>query len=88
MVNGVAIRPGTLPRGSARGPGAWNFDLSFGKNVRLGDQYRLQLRVDLLNAFNHRTYGNPNTNLDNAAFGRITSGGPPRDVQISARFTF
>lgn len=86
--NGVAVRPGNLGRGTVRGPGAWNFDLSFGRNFTFGRGYRMQVRADLLNAFNHRTSGNPNTNLDNAAFGRITTGGPPRDVQISARLTF
>ncbi len=87
-VSGVAVRPGNLGRGTVRGPSAWTFDLSFGKTFAFADRYRIQMRADLLNAFNHRTYGNPNTNLDSSAFGRITTGGPPRDVQISARLTF
>ncbi len=86
--SGAAIRPGTLGRGAIRGPSSWNADLSFAKNIRFGEAMKLQIRADLLNALNHRTYNNPITDIDSGNFGRITSGGRPRGIQIYTRFTF
>lgn len=88
LVSGVAIRPGNLGRNTLRGPEIWKFDLSFGKNFPIRERFNFEVRADLLNAFNHRTYGNPVVDLGSATFGRITSGGSPRDVQINTRFTF
>jgi hypothetical protein len=88
MVQGVAIRPGNLGRGTVRGPGGWMLDFSLAKGFHFGEGSRLEIRADLLNAFNHRTYANPNTDLDSGGFGGITSGGPSRDIQIGARFEF
>lgn len=88
LVSGVAIRPGNLGRNTLRGPEASNVDFSFGKSIRFLERYQIEVRADLLNALNLRTYGIPVTDLGNATFGRITSGGPPRDVQINMRFSF
>jgi hypothetical protein len=88
LVSGVATRTGNLGRNTLRGPNAWNVDLSIGKSFRFFERYRIEVRADLLNAMNHRTYGSPIVDLGNPNFGRITAGGPPRDVQINTRFTF
>ena len=60
--------PRTLP--GATGP--WNqfFNSSIQKNFKFGEsnKYRLQFRVDLLNAFNHPTFGNVPNNAGGADF--------------------
>jgi outer membrane receptor protein involved in Fe transport len=83
-----AIRPGTLGRNSLRGPTFWNTDLSLARNFRFAETMNLQVRADFLNAFNHRTYNNPVVDFNNGNFGRITSGGRPRGIQLYTRFTF
>lgn len=88
FVSGVAIRPGNLGRNTLRGPDAWNFDFSLGKAFRFQERFNIEVRAEMLNVFNHRTYGDPNTDLSSGTFGIISTGGPPRDVQINTRFTF
>ena len=85
-----------------RQPGAYKFDMSLSKNfgvpeaskIFLGDGANLQLRVDMLNAFNHPAwdegYNNDPTSID---FGTIGKGpnGPtnnPRYLQLSAKFSW
>jgi hypothetical protein len=41
--------------------------------------------VDLLNLVN---LGNPNTNASSAQFGRITSAGSPRVIQLALKLSF
>ena len=46
-----------------RGPKSIITDLSFMKNVPLGGSVRLQVRVEMFNAFNNVNYGNPNASF-------------------------
>ena len=90
------IRPGTLGRRSIYGPGASQVDLSLSKNLHLNEEgMRIQLRVDLFNAFNHTNFGGVDTNTRGGGsddirggFGRITSTRPGRETQLSIRFDF
>ncbi len=55
------------------------------------ENHRLNLRVDLFNAFNTVQLGFPNPDVTNAAFGQITgfhSTYTPRNVQLSARYQY
>jgi hypothetical protein len=78
----------------------WNTDLSLYKNISLGGEKRMQLRVSAYNVFNHATaFPDGNANLT-ATFsnGVLTSkdfGKLPEDnkfgrriVQLALRFTF
>lgn len=85
---GNAIRLGNVGRNALRGPGRWNFDMSFGKNFNFKEKYRLQIRTDLFNAFNHTNYAGVDTNVESANFGRITSTAGAREIQLNARFVF
>ncbi|MBM3725310.1 MAG: TonB-dependent receptor [Acidobacteria bacterium] len=85
---GNAIRLGNMGRNALRGPGRWNSDVSFGKNVTFKERYRLQIRADLFNSLNHTNYNNPDTNVESANFGRITSTAGAREIQLNARFVF
>ena len=72
------------------GPGSWNWDLSFQKDFRLGsDRRRLEFRADLFNSLNHPNLGSPATNFGTPqSFGRITSTGSARVVQLALRYQF
>lgn len=85
---GVAARPGTASKRLARGPGAWNVDLSLAKNFKVKGQMKLQFRADVFNALNHVNFNNPNGNLSSPTFGRITGAGGMRSMQMGVRFQF
>jgi carboxypeptidase family protein/TonB-dependent receptor-like protein len=77
--------------GILRGPGFRNLDASLAKKFHISERYSFDVRADFFDAFNHPNYGNPNTQLGNANFGRIlaTAGvGGNRTLQISGSFFF
>jgi hypothetical protein len=91
-------RPGTLGRNALRNAGFHNIDLAMSKNLAFTERIRLQIRVDMFNAFNHTSFGggtdtngNPaglNINLDSSTFGRFTGTRGARQLQFNARLTF
>ena len=48
-------------------------NLSMNKDFALREQVRMQLRFDFFNALNHVNWGMPNSNIDGAGFGQVTS---------------
>jgi hypothetical protein len=57
--------------------------------VPLGGARQLQLRVEAFNVFNTINDGNPNVDITNANFGRITTmSGRSRMIQFGARFVY
>jgi len=87
-VSGGAVRPGTLGRNALRLPGYWNFDAGLAKNLKFTERLQLQLRADFINAFNHTTFDQIQTNITNAAFGRFTRTRGARQIQLNMRLTF
>jgi hypothetical protein len=89
---------GDLPRNSLRGPGYWRVDASWFKHIRFGETRGLELRVEVVNLFNHVNLGNPDSEIGvpgnlNPNAGRITStaygnADPQRNWQFAAKFTF
>src|SRR2546426_4871503 len=51
---------GNLGRGTLRGPGLVEVDLSLFKNIGLSEKTNLQFRTEFFNAFNHTNLGTPN----------------------------
>jgi len=45
---------------SLRGPGLFNFDTSLFKNIRIGEELRLQFRTEAFNILNHPNFAYPN----------------------------
>jgi hypothetical protein len=79
---------GNTGRNQFRGPGNWNLDASMFRTIPFG-HYRLELRVESQNVFNHAQWGNPETGFTNLNFMRIrTLARAPRTVQLGARFVF
>jgi hypothetical protein len=63
-------------------------DAGIFKNFRITEGSRLQLRGEMYNSFNHVNYGNPDTNVNSATFGRILGAASPRLIQVAARIQF
>ena len=84
--------PGTLgdaKRGSVAGPAYWSIDLSLAREIRPVASQTLELRLETFNLLNHFNWGNPNTSLDSAVFGRIqTQSGTPRVLQFGIKYGF
>lgn len=80
--------PGTAGRSILYGPGAATWNLSAFKNFELYEKHRLQFRSEFFGAFNHPNFGNPNTALNNANFGRILGAGGARVVQFALKYLF
>lgn len=82
---------GDAPRNVLRGPNLKVTDLSLTKNIPLGKDVRFQLRAEIYNLFNRANFGNPNTSLGSAAFGRITTlatGATMRRIQLGGKLIF
>jgi hypothetical protein len=76
------------------GPRFQDWDMNLEKNTAFGDRYRLQLRIDSFNIFNHPNLGSPAAAISNTStVGTITavSSAPSaesRKVEIGAKFSF
>ena len=79
---------GNAGRGVVDTPGTNNFDFSAMKVFRLHEGHTLQFRAEFFDFFNHPLFNTPNTNVDNANFGRITSARAPRQIQFGLRYQF
>jgi hypothetical protein len=72
---------------NVREPRFRNEDISIQKTFRAREM-RIQLRGELLNAFNRHTFGGIVTNVLDARFGQITSVSGNRQAQIGLRMEF
>lgn len=89
---------GNAPKDVIRGPGINNFDLSLFKNVKLpGDRWRMQVRGEAYNAFNHTQFSGLDTAATfdgrtgaqiNQRFGEFTAARANRRMQVAVRLTF
>ena len=79
---------GDAPKNLLRGPGYANLDIVVRKSFRLSQRLTADLRFESFNATNRVNFGNPNTQLGNPSFGRISSAGSPRNNQVAVRLQF
>ena len=64
-------------------------NLSLTKNFKFGEQKRLQIRGEALNAFNHPYFIDLSSDPNNASYARYTTQrNLPRDIQLGVKFTF
>ena len=66
---------------------ARNEDISIQKGFSVG-QARMQVRAEMLNAFNRKTFGGVNANVLDVRFGQITNVSGNRIAQIGIRLEF
>jgi hypothetical protein len=86
---------GTTGRNTKFGPNFFDTDLAVQKDFPIHESLFAQFRLDAYNAFNHINPGNPNGNASTVNIDQgpqyITSestGGRPRQLQLSVRFQF
>jgi len=91
-----AAPPFTLPTDSWTQPslrdyGRRNFDMSFIRNQSIGERYKIQLRAEFFNIFNHPILGlgtGSSVTIGTPQFGQVLSGTSPRTVQLGVRILF
>jgi hypothetical protein len=85
---------GTSGYNMLRGPAWQNWDMSLQKNTIWKEPYRLQLRADSFNIFNHPNFAPPNAAISNTStVGTITSvssspAAQARTVEFAVKFNF
>jgi hypothetical protein len=72
------------------GPGRFGLDVSLAKRIQIRESTSFTVRADAVNALNTPIWNDPNVDINNVNFGRITStvGGSPRTITMSARIDF
>ena len=79
---------GDAKRNLAVGPSYWQVDMALSRLIQLGAQ-RVELRFETFNLLNTFNWGDPVTNFNSGAFGRITTqAGAPRILQFGVKYDF
>jgi phage FluMu gp28-like protein len=63
-------------------------DLTLGKNFKVTERWKTELRAEFFNVFNHSNFDIPGHTLGNADFGVISATEPARTVQVALRLVF
>jgi Carboxypeptidase regulatory-like domain/TonB dependent receptor/TonB-dependent Receptor Plug Domain len=80
---------GTAGNNTERAPGYEQIDLAASKSFAITEAQHLEYRVDFFNAFNIASYDNPDNNVQDGTFGKITNvRSLPRQIQMSLHYTF
>ncbi len=93
---------GNLGRGVVRIPANFDLDISFVKNVRVGDRFDIQLRTEIFNVLNHPNFWGVDKFLDfegrsaepnfgkptNPNFGSLLYTRGSREIQFGLKFSF
>jgi hypothetical protein len=81
-------RRGTCGVGTIEGPGAQTWDFSLRRSFGLTERFKLRFQADIFNAFNRTNLRDLEVNRSNAAFGQISTSGPPRNIQFGLKLIF
>ncbi len=91
----VNSQPGVLSplgQGTIRGPGFKTVAANLIKRIPINERFVFQIGATAENLTNTPIFGNPNTNIDSTAFGRITTtsaiGYPSRLIVLQGRLNF
>ena len=82
---------GNAPRllSDVRSPAIINTDISAAKNVNLGGNRQVQIKIEVFNLFNTTQFALPNRDFSSSAAGTITTlASDPRVMQFALRFKF
>jgi carboxypeptidase family protein len=72
-----------------RSHGKNQIDANLLRRFPVAEKKAFEFRLDLINAFNHVLWDNPNTDIASSNFGRVTTQwNTPRFIQFQLRFTF
>lgn len=80
---------GVQARNILRQPGAWYWDMGLRKNFpAFGERQRLQMRLEVFDILNHPNWGGATSGPTSGSFGKVTSKGGNRTVQIALKYIF
>ena len=79
---------GNVPRNLIEMPSTQNFNLSLMKRIRLSEKFRMQLRGEVFNLFNHPNFRTVVTNFSASNFGALTQTDDPRVFQFGLKILF
>lgn len=81
---------GNLGRNTFRGPSFQNWNLSLLKNISISENWRMQIRSDFINLWNHNNFQNPVAVMSSTAFGANTATllTDARQILLNARIRF
>ena len=79
---------GNAGRNTIEGPRTLSFNMSLAKEISLGEMRGLEVRLQGNNVFNTPQWSAIDTVVNSPTFGRVTSVGSMRTVQLLARFHF
>jgi hypothetical protein len=79
---------GSASRNPVRGPSYKDVDLAVMRQVGLGGERAVELRLEVFNLLNTTNFGPPAAQFGPANFGTITTALDPRVVQLAAKFWF
>ncbi len=83
-----SFRPGTSGRNILDGPGYAQINTALSRLVRIRERQAFQFRSEVFNTTNHTNFLLPNTSVDVAAGGSITSAYDARIMQFGLRYLF
>jgi hypothetical protein len=79
---------GSAGRNLIYAPGLASWDASFFRYFPIHERHRLQFRAEFFNLPNRVNLGAPVATLTSGTFGKITSAGSPRIVQLGLKYSF
>ena len=79
---------GNSGRGIIEGPATKLLDISITRRFTIREGHTLQFRGDLFNSTNTPQFGIPGRTVGNADFGRISTTGSAREIQLGLRYAF
>ena len=82
------LREGTSRRNEYRLGGFQQWDIRFARPIEVGEAVSMEIGFDLLNAFGHRNWAAPFSNIDHVYFGVARMSGLGRTVQTALRLQF
>jgi Carboxypeptidase regulatory-like domain len=87
---GVALGPGNFGRNTLVGPGIENIDFSTFKNFNLTERWVVQFRAEFYNIFNTPQFVQPDYNMSDGNFGRLTNTrlNSQRQIQFALKINF
>jgi hypothetical protein len=88
LVNPAPGEIGSMGLQWIEGPSRLGLDMNLIKRVRITETKEIELRLDAVNVLNHPNFGNPNLNINNLSFGRITTATGNRRFVTNLRFNF
>lgn len=86
----VWTRPGTFGRNQLAGPGTKTVDISLFKSIPITERLKTELRGEAFNSLNTPQFTNPDGNVYDGNFGKVTGTrqSSERQIQLAVRFLF